>query len=62
MYDEQENKPIPEAQLTDEAPPTNDGGIKVYERPERRVLPVWIWLVVLLALALVGWIVLQSLQ
>lgn len=61
MYDEHENKPIVESQRTDETPLTENGGIKVYERPERRVLPVWIWLAALLSLALIGWFVLQSL-
>jgi hypothetical protein len=62
MYDERENPSLPEHHTTEEKPPVENAGIKVYDRPERRAIPVWLWLVGLLALALVGWLVLQSLS
>ncbi len=38
-----------------------DAGIKVYERPNRRSLPSWVWLLLVGAIVVAAWLVLQAL-
>jgi hypothetical protein len=37
-----------------------DAGIKVYERPERRSLPNWLWLLLVGAIVVAAWLVFQA--
>ncbi|MBP6016315.1 MAG: hypothetical protein KA586_06310 [Candidatus Promineofilum sp.] len=47
---------------TAETAPVDIDRLRVYERPARPVLPAWIWLLILLAGALLVWVAIQALQ
>ncbi len=66
MLNEQRDSTKPE-QVTEsvdtiETPPVKVEGLKVYDRPERRVIPAWAWLLILLMGALLVWLAIQALQ
>ena len=42
--------------------PVEMEGLKVYDRPERPVVPPWAWLLILLIGALLAWVAIQALQ
>lgn len=62
MNDEHDIPRYPENTTRDHTPPGESEGIKVYDRPTRRPVPVWTWILLLLALAVIAWFALQALQ
>ncbi len=66
MLNEQSDPTQPEQDVesvdTDETPPVVVEGLKVYDRPTRPVIPVWVWLLILVVGALLVWLTIQALQ
>lgn len=55
------NNPDTSKQKPDPMTLPEDAGIKVYERPNRRSLPSWVWLLLVGAIVVAAWLVLQAL-
>lgn len=62
MNDEFDESIPPDEIATVRPDPPEGEGIKVYERPTRQTMPLWAWIIMLLALVAIGWFALQFLQ
>ena len=62
MNDEFDESIPPDEIATVHPTATKSGKSKVYERPGRPPMPLWGWIIMLLALMAIVWFVLQFLQ
>ena len=62
MNDEFDESIPPDEIATVHQTATKSGKSKVYERPGRQPMPLWGWIIMLLALVAIAWFVFQLLQ
>lgn len=59
---EKEQPTSPETELGGAYPPEQPQGVKVYERPARRGLPVWMLLLLLVIAIALSWFAFQAIR
>lgn len=62
MYDRQEEQEISAPELESEESLDTTSGVKVYERPDRRPIPIWAAILLLLILVALSWYAYQILR
>ncbi len=57
------NEQIAETDIPTPATPIDEApGVKVYDRPHRRPIPVWIWLLLLIVAVAFAWFAFQAMS